>query len=406
VTLDLEWLDDGGITAAAGFQASGIHAGLKRNKKDLALVFSDVPGSAAGVFTTNRVKGAPLLVSIPRVRAGRLQAIVANSGNANTCNGPGGVEDALAMGRRTAEVLNIPEEMVLVASTGVIGQRLPLTLIGAGIPEAAARLSRAGGSDAAEAIMTTDTVPKQAALRLALAPGEPPVTIGGMAKGSGMIHPNMATMLAFISTDAAVAAADLQKALRLAVDRTFNMISVDGDTSTNDMVVVLANGRSGAPVLLPGTDRFDRFREALTALCARLARAIARDGEGATRLLEVRVKGARTEHDARLAARAITASSLVKTAVFGNDANWGRIICAAGYSGAAFDPERFDIYLGDLPVARDGQGLDFDERRASQLLARDPVVVTVDFREGDGTATAWGCDFSYDYVRINADYRT
>ena len=406
MTLDLEWLDDGGITAAEGFQASGIHAGLKRNKKDLALIFSAVPGSAAGMFTTNRVKGAPLVVSMPRVRAGRLQAMIVNSGNANTCNGPGGVADALAMGRRTAEVLGIPEETVLVASTGVIGQPLPLALITAAIPEAAARLSPSGGLNAAEAIMTTDTVPKQAALRFTPAPGEPPVTIGGMAKGSGMIHPNMATMLAFIGTDADVAASDLQAALRFAVDRTFNMISVDGDTSTNDSVVVLANGRAGVPPLLPGTVRFDRFREALTALCARLARAVARDGEGATRLLEVRVKGARTERDARLAARAITASSLVKTAVFGNDANWGRIICAAGYSGADFDPGRFDVSLGDLPVARDGRGLDFDEEQASQLLAQDPVVITVDFRDGGGEATAWGCDFSYDYVRINANYRT
>ncbi len=404
--MELEWLDNGGITAAKGFQASGTHAGLKRNKKDLALIFSEVPGAAAGVFTANQVKGAPLLISMPRVRAGRLQAMIINSGNANTCNGPAGLEDAQEMGRLTAEALGIPEETVLVSSTGVIGQRLPLAKIAAGIPEAVRRLSPAGGLDAAEAIMTTDTVPKQAALRFAPAPGEPPVTIGGIAKGSGMIHPQMATMLAFIGTDAYVAPPHLQEALRFAVDRSFNMISVDGDTSTNDMVVILANGQSGGAALLPGTPRFDRFREALAALCGRLARAIARDGEGATRLLEVRVKGARTEQDARLAARAIVASNLVKTAVFGNDANWGRIICAAGYSGAAFDPNRFDVYLGDLPVARDGGGLDFDEEQASRLLARDPVVITVDLRGGEGTATAWGCDFSYDYVRINANYRT
>ncbi|MBE0466354.1 MAG: bifunctional ornithine acetyltransferase/N-acetylglutamate synthase [Candidatus Desulforudis sp.] len=406
MTAPFDWLDDGGITAPKGFQASGLHAGLKRNHKDLALVFSEVPGAAAGVFTTNKVKGAPLLVSMPRVRAGLLQALIVNSGNANTCNGAAGLEDARAMGRLAAEALKIPENLVLVGSTGVIGRRLPLAEIAAGIPKAVAELSPAGGMDAAEAIMTTDTVPKQAALRFEPGNGEPPVTIGGIAKGSGMIHPDMATMLAFIVTDAQIEAPALQEALRVAVDRSFHMISVDGDTSTNDMVVVLANGRSGGAALDSDTERFDRFQEALTAVCARLARMIARDGEGATRLLEVRVQGARTERDARLAARAIISSSLVKTAVFGNDANWGRIICAAGYSGASFDPDRFDVYLGDLLVAKDGGGLEFDEEQAGRILARDPVVVTVDFREGGGATTAWGCDFSYDYVRINANYRT
>ncbi|MEW6458413.1 MAG: bifunctional glutamate N-acetyltransferase/amino-acid acetyltransferase ArgJ [Bacillota bacterium] len=403
---EFEWLDGGGITAAGGFKACGLYAGLKRNKKDLALIFSERPGTAAGVFTTNRVKGAPVLISMPRVRAGRLQALIINSGNANTCNGPGGIEDALEMGRVTAAALDIPEETVLVASTGVIGQRLPLGKITEAVPRAVALLSTEGGLDAAEAIMTTDTVPKQAALRFRAEPDGPVVTIGGIAKGSGMIHPNMATMMAFITTDAAVEAPLLQEALRHAVDRSFHMISVDGDTSTNDMVVVVANGWSGARPLAPGSAAYGRFVQALTAVCVRLARAIARDGEGATRLLEVRVKGAPSEEDARLAARAVISSSLVKTAVFGNDANWGRIICAAGYSGAVFNPDRFDVYLGDLQVAGDGRGLDFDEERASRILARDPVVVTVDFHDGDGEARAWGCDFSYDYVRINANYRT
>ncbi len=403
---DFEWLDGGGITAPGGFKASGLHAGLKRNRKDLALIFSERPGTAAGVFTTNRVKGAPLAVSMPRVRAGRLQALIINSGNANTCNGPAGIEDALEMGRVTAAALGIPEETVLVASTGVIGQRLPLEKIAEAVPRAAALLSAAGGLDAAEAIMTTDTVPKLAALRFKAGPDGPAVTIGGIAKGSGMIHPNMATMMAFIATDAAVEARLLQEAVRYAVDRSFNMISVDGDTSTNDMVVAVANGWSGGEPPAAGSAAYDRFVEALTAVCARLARAIARDGEGATRLLEVRVKGAPSEEDARLAARAVVSSSLVKTAVFGNDANWGRIICAAGYSGAVFNPDRFDVYLGDLQVAGEGRGLNFDEERASMILARDPVVVTVDFHDGDGEARAWGCDFSYDYVRINANYRT
>lgn len=406
MTTDFEWLDGGGITAAGGFKACGLHAGLKRNKKDLALIFSERPGTAAGVFTTNRVKGAPVLISMPRVHAGQLQALIINSGNANTCNGPAGIEDAREMGRATAAALTIPEETVLVASTGVIGQRLPLAAIRDAVPRAAALLSPEGGLDAAEAIMTTDTVPKQAALRFKPEPDGPEITIGGIAKGSGMIHPNMATMMAFLTTDAAVDAPQLQEALRYAVDRSFHMVSVDGDTSTNDMVVVVANGWSGARPLAPGSAAYSRFVQALTAVCARLARAIARDGEGATRLLEVRVKGAPSEEDARLAARAVISSSLVKTAVFGNDANWGRIICAAGYSGAVFNPDRFDVYLGDLQVAGDGRGLDFDEERASRILARDPVVVTVDFHDGDGEARAWGCDFSYDYVRINANYRT
>jgi len=404
--LEFEWLDNGSITSAKGFKASGVYTGLKRSKKDLALIFSEVPGTGAGVFTTNQVKGAPLLVSIPRVRAGRLQAVIVNSGNANTCNGPAGIEDAREMGRLVAVALGIPEEAVVIGSTGVIGQRLPLSKIAAGIPEAVAQLSVTGGGDAAEAILTTDTVPKQAALRLTLSAEEPEVTIGGIAKGSGMIHPQMATMLGFLSTDAQIAAPHLQDALQYATERSFNMISVDGDTSTNDMVVILANGQSQSPEIIPGTPRFERFKEALTAVCIRLARAIARDGEGATRLIEVQVRGARTERDARLAARAIVASNLVKTAVFGNDANWGRIMCAAGYSGASFNPDRFNVYLGELAVALNGGSVDFDEELARRLLARDPVVITVDFQEGDGAATAWGCDFSYDYVRINGSYRT
>lgn len=403
---DFEWLEEGGITAAQGFRASGLSAGLKREGKDLALIYSEVPGTAAAMFTTNRVQAAPLLVSKPRVQAGRLQAMIINSGNANACNGPAGLEDARAMGRLAAEALHIAEELVLVASTGVIGQRLPLEKVAAAVPRAAAELSTAGGQNAAEAIMTTDIVSKQAAVRFQPDAGELAVIIGGMAKGSGMIHPNMATMLAFITTDADIAAPDLQQALRGAVERSFNMISVDGDTSTNDTIAVLANGRSGAPVLVPGTARYACFEQALTALCIRLARMVARDGEGATRLLEVRIKGAPTERDARLAAKAIISSSLVKTAVFGNDANWGRIICAAGYSGAHFNPERFDVYLGDLPVAQDGGSITFDEERASAILAQDPVVITVDLRDGDGEAVAWGCDLSYDYVRINAAYRT
>lgn len=393
-----------GVTAPRGFLACGLHVGLKKHKKDLALIYSEAPCSVAGVFTTNRVKAAPLKVTMPRVAAGRAQAVIVNSGNANACNGPAGEEDARLMGRLAAEALGLPEEMVLVSSTGVIGQRLPVERIAAGLPEAVRLLGPNGGDAAAEAIMTTDLVPKKASVTIDV--GGRPVTIGGMAKGSGMIHPNMATMLAFITTDAAIGPAALKEALKAAVDRSFHMISIDGDTSTNDMAVVMANGLAGNAPLEPGQPEFALFCEALTGVCVRLAKKIARDGEGATTLIEVRVRGARTEADARLAARAIAASNLVKAAVFGRDANWGRIICAAGYSGAGFDPERFAVWLGDLQVAADGRGLDFDEARATEILSGDPVIITVDLGQGDGEAAAWGCDLSYDYVKINAAYRT
>ncbi|MGQ5710213.1 bifunctional glutamate N-acetyltransferase/amino-acid acetyltransferase ArgJ [Desulforudis sp. DRI-14] len=394
----------GGVTAPAGFRASGVSAGIKKSKKDLALLVSDVPAGVAGVFTTNQVKAAPLLVTMPRVASGKAQAIIINSGNANACNGREGLDDARVMGSLCARALGLPEEMVLVSSTGVIGQRLPMDRIASGIPLAVAELRTTGGTAAAEAIMTTDTVPKQAAVSFTL--GGARVTLGGMAKGSGMIHPNMATMLAFVTTDAAVAPGALQRAVRNAVEVSFNMISVDGDTSTNDMLVVMANGLAGNEPLEPGSAGYAVFQRALDEVCIRLAKAIARDGEGATTLLEVRVVGAPTARDARLAARAICSSNLVKAAVFGRDANWGRIVCAAGYSGARFDPDDFDVYLGDLPVAVGGRALVFDEARASAILAGDPVVVTVDFKQGDGSAVAWGCDLSYDYVKINASYRT
>ncbi len=394
----------GGVTAPSGFRASGVSAGIKKSKKDLALLVSDVPAGVAGVFTTNQVKAAPLLVTMPRVASGKAQAIIINSGNANACNGREGLDDARVMGSLCARALGLPEEMVLVSSTGVIGQRLPMDRIASGIPLAVAELRTTGGTAAAEAIMTTDTVPKQAAVSFTL--GGARVTLGGMAKGSGMIHPNMATMLAFVTTDAAVAPGALQRAVRNAVEVSFNMISVDGDTSTNDMLVVMANGLAGNEPLEPGSAGYAVFQRALDEVCIRLAKAIARDGEGATTLLEVRVVGAPTARDARLAARAICSSNLVKAAVFGRDANWGRIVCAAGYSGARFDPDDFDVYLGDLPVAAGGRAVVFDEARASTILAGDPVVVTVDFKQGDGSAVAWGCDLSYDYVKINASYRT
>ncbi|MGB9802244.1 bifunctional glutamate N-acetyltransferase/amino-acid acetyltransferase ArgJ [Desulfofundulus sp.] len=395
----------GGVTAPQGFLAAGVAAGVKyKGKRDIALIFSGVPARAAGVFTTNLVKGAPVLVTMERIASGSARAVVVNSGNANTCNGEQGIRDALAMTRETARVLNIPEEDVLVASTGVIGQPMPMDRILPGIAAAARELSPRGGSDAAEAIMTTDTEPKETAVSLTLSGHT--VTVGGMAKGSGMIHPNMATMLCFITTDAAVSAPCLQEMLRYAVDRSFNMISVDGDTSTNDMVLALANGLAGNPEITAENEDYRLLRDALTEVCTRLARAVARDGEGATKLLEVKVTNAASERDARLAARAVVASNLVKTAIYGQDANWGRIICAAGYSGAHFDPDRVDIYLGDIMVARDGVALPFDEEAASSVLAGREVRVLVDLKAGEYEATAWGCDLTCEYVNINASYRT
>ncbi len=394
----------GGVTAPRGFTAAGVAAGIKNGKKDMALLCADREAAAAGVFTTNRVKAAPVLVTMEHLRSGRARAVVMNSGNANACNGIRGVEDARAMAAAVGELLNVPAEQVLVASTGVIGQPLPMDRVLAGIRRAAAELSRAGGADAAAAIMTTDTFTKEAAVRVEL--GGAGVTIGGMAKGSGMIHPNMATMLCFITTDAAITPAMLKKALAAVVDCTFNMITVDGDTSTNDMALALAGGAAGNRLVDAEGPDFAAFCAALEQVCRRLAVDIARDGEGATKLLEVRVQGARSRRDARLAARAVAASNLVKTAVFGEDANWGRVLCAAGYSGAEFNPDMVDIFIGDVKVAENGGSLPFSEERAAGVLARDHVIITLDFKSGDCAATAWGCDLTYDYVRINGSYRT
>ncbi|RJX21181.1 MAG: bifunctional glutamate N-acetyltransferase/amino-acid acetyltransferase ArgJ [Ammonifex sp.] len=398
----MEWVD-GGVTLPQGFRASGVAAGLKKAKKDLALLVSTVPAAAAGVFTTNLVKAAPLMVTAERLQKGAAQALIVNSGNANACTGAEGYADAVAMAGLAAAALKLPEELVLVCSTGVIGQRLPLAKIKAALPAAVAALGEEG-RDAAEAILTTDTVVKEAAVRFSLSGHR--CAVGGMAKGSGMIHPNMATMLAFLTTDVAVEPGLLRQALKDAVDQSFNMITVDGDSSTNDMVVAMANGCAGNPVISTPGPEYRTFVEALTAVAVALAKKVARDGEGATRLIEVRIKGARTLADARTAARAIAASNLVKAAVFGRDANWGRILCAAGYSGASFNPSAVDIFLGAEQVAQAGAGLPFSEERASKELEKDPVVIAVDFKEGDCAATAWGCDLTYDYVSINASYRT
>ncbi len=395
----------GGVAAAVGFKASGVAAGVKYvGKKDIAVVFSECDAAAAGVFTANVVKAAPVLLNMERLKSGRARALVVNSGNANACTGGRGMEDARAMAGEAARLLGIAEEGVLVASTGVIGRPMPMERIIPGIGAAVAALSEKGGREAAEAIMTTDTELKQHAL--CFDPGGGKVTVGGMAKGSGMIHPDLATMLCFITTDAAVSPAYLKDCLLHAVDRSFNMITVDGDTSTNDMVLILANGLAGGPEMRGGDRESLAFRDALTEVCAVLAKAVARDGEGATKFIEVRVVNAASERDARLAARGVASSSLFKAAVFGGDANWGRIMCAAGYSGADFDPRCVDIYLGEVQVAGRGEALDFDEELAARVLARRDVQVLIDFRRGTHGATAWGCDLTYEYVKINGSYRT
>jgi glutamate N-acetyltransferase/amino-acid N-acetyltransferase len=395
----------GGVTAAAGFSAGTAFAGIKQaDKRDVAIIYSDIPASAAGVFTLNKVKAAPVLLTMQNLSNGTARAVVVNSGNANACNGEQGLTDAQAMAAVTAEALGITAEDVLVASTGVIGRKMPMEKVLPGIRAAAAQIAPDNGSLAARAIMTTDTFPKEAAVRLEL--GGKPVTIGAMAKGSGMIHPNMATMLCFITTDAAVEPGCLNQALKYAADRSFNLVTVDGDTSTNDMAVILANGMAGNEVIREENSDYARFRDALTEVCVSLAKDIARDGEGATKLITVEVTGAATEKDARLVARAVAGSNLVKAAVFGRDANWGRIICAAGYSGAGFDPEKVDIFLGDEQVASQGGSIDFSEEHALEILGKDAVTITLDLNSGDCSATAWGCDLSYDYVKINADYRT
>ncbi|MDD4169894.1 MAG: bifunctional glutamate N-acetyltransferase/amino-acid acetyltransferase ArgJ [Desulfotomaculaceae bacterium] len=395
----------GGVTVASGFQAGAAAAGIKyKQKKDIALIYSAVPAVAAGVFTTNKVKAAPLLVTMQRISGGKAQAIVVNSGNANACNGEQGVRDAQEMAAAAAGALGIPEELVLVASTGVIGQKLPMDKVLPGVLAAAGAISPAGGALAAEAIMTTDTFPKEATRQIEI--NGKIVTIGGMAKGAGMIHPNMATMLCFITTDAAIAVADLTRALGHAVEQSFNMITIDQDTSTNDMLVVLANGLAGNAEIVGESDAFQLFQDALTDVCTSLAMDIAKDGEGATKLIQVEVHHALTIADARRAARAVAGSNLVKAAVFGRDANWGRIICAAGYSGANFDPNLVDIFLGDEQVTSNGCSLDFSEERALEFLNNDTVRIILDFKAGGAGAVAWGCDLTYDYVRINGDYRT
>ena len=398
----------GGVCAAQGFSAAGIHCGIRRNqsKRDLALIYSAVPASAAAVYTSNLVKGAPLTVTKAHLADGKAQAVICNSGNANTCNADG-VAVAEEMSALTAAQLHIAPQDVIVASTGVIGQPLDLTPIRSGLPQLAAALGD-HSDQAAEGIMTTDTHPKEIAVQFTA--GGRTCTIGGIAKGSGMIHPNLATMLVFLTTDCAVSPAMLQAALSGDVQDTFNMVSIDGDTSTNDMVAVLANGLAGnAEITAPGAD-FTAFCSALNSVTVWLCRQIAGDGEGATRLLECCVTGAADHGTAKTVAKSIICSSLVKAAMFGADANWGRVLCALGYSGAPFNPEAADVSFassaGIVDVCSAGRALDFSEELAKKVLLEKEVSIIVTLHDGDADATAWGCDLSYEYVRINGDYRS
>ena len=399
----------GGVCAAQGFTAGGIHCGIRKNKakKDLSLIFSDVPANAAAVYTTNLVKGAPLLVTKAHLANGKAQAIVCNSGNANTCNADG-VEIAESMSELAAKALGIAADDVVVASTGVIGQPLDLAPIAAGMPRLAASLSADGGEDAAEGIMTTDTVMKEVAVEFSI--GGKTCRIGGIAKGSGMIHPNMATMLVFITTDAAISSEMLQQALSTDIANTFNMVSVDGDTSTNDMVTVLANGVAGNPEITGDGEDFALFMQALNTVTVYLCKRIAGDGEGATKLLECRVDGAKNESVAKTVAKSIICSRLVKAAMFGSDANWGRVLCAIGYSGAEVDVSKIGVSFrsakGAVEVCRQGAGVDFSEEKAKEILLENEIEILVSLSDGDANAVAWGCDLTYDYVRINGDYRT
>ena len=407
----VSWID-GGVCAAQGFRAAGLHVGVKThnvNKKDVALIVSDSDCAAAAVFTTNVVKAAPIHVTKAHLANGRARAVVANSGNANAC-APLGEENAERMCAAAAKAIGCGAEDVLVCSTGVIGQTLRVNVIEEGMEELASLLEQSGaGSDAAaHAIMTTDTVKKEAAVETTV--GGKTVRIGGIAKGSGMIHPNMGTMLCFITTDCAISPEMIREALVDTAHVSFNRISVDGDTSTNDTCLVLANGLAGNETITGEGEDYAAFLEALKALCVRLARMMAKDGEGARHLITCTVSGAKDEESAQTIAKSVISSTLTKAAIFGCDANWGRVLCAMGYSGEKFDPDKVDVAFasaaGEIPVCRQGRGLDFDEDLAKRILTEDEVEIRVRMGEGDASCTCWGCDITYDYIKINGDYRT
>ena len=399
---------DGGVCAAKGFNASGVHCGIRKNrsKRDLTLIYSDVKASAAAVYTTNLVKGAPLIVTKRHIENGVAQAVICNSGNANTCNA-NGIEIAEKMSDLVAQKLDVDASDVVVASTGVIGQPLDIEPIANGMDSLVAGLGK-NSEDAAEGIMTTDTKLKQIAVSFEIDGVE--CKIGGIAKGSGMIHPNMATMLVFITTDCAISSEMLNKALSADIKNTFNMVSVDGDTSTNDMVTVLANGMSGNTPIKADDKNFEIFMKALNTVTVYLCQEIAADGEGATKLLECKVDGAKDLETAKTVAKSVICSSLLKAAMFGADANWGRVLCAIGYSGANIDVDKVDVSFksvkGKIEVCKNGAGVDFSEEKAKEILLEDRIEILISLNSGDENATAWGCDLTYDYVKINGDYRT
>ncbi len=403
---------DGGVCAAQGFRAAGVHAGVKTHaewKKDVALIVSDVDCAAAAVFTKNVVKAAPIHVDLLHLADGKARAIIANSGNANAC-APQGEENAERMCAAAARAIGCRPEDVLASSTGVIGQRINVEAIEKAVPALCAALERsAEASDAAgHAIMTTDTVKKEAAVETTV--GGRTVRIGGIAKGSGMIHPNMGTMLCFLTTDCAISPAMIKAALLETARVSFNRISVDGDTSTNDTCCVLANGLAGNEIISAGGPDYDAFLAALKALCAELAKKMASDGEGARHLITCTVQGAKSEQSAETIAKSVVSSTLTKAAIFGADANWGRVLCAMGYSGEEFDPERVSVHFasasGEIAVCADGRGLDFDEDLAKKILTEHDVEIRIAMGEGSGDCTCWGCDITYDYIKINGDYRT
>ena len=398
----------GGVTAAKGFTANGVHCGIRKNrtKRDLALIFSEVKANAAAVYTTNLVKGAPLTVTKAHISDGKAQAIICNSGNANTCNA-NGIEIAEQMSDLLGAEMNIASSDVVVASTGVIGQPLDIEPIKSGIPSLVAGLGD-NSLLAAEGIMTTDTEVKEVAVSFEI--GGVECKIGGIAKGSGMIHPNMATMLVFITTDCAISSDLLQKALSTDIADTFNMVSVDGDTSTNDMVCVLANGMAGNNEITGENDDYNTFMKALNTVTVHLCRCIAGDGEGATKLLECKVNGAKSKEIAKTVAKSVICSSLTKAAMFGADANWGRVLCAIGYSGADVDVNKIDVSFasakGEIPVCKNGAGIEFSEEIAKEILLEKEIDILVSLNDGEFSSTAWGCDLTYEYVKINGDYRT
>lgn len=401
---------DGGVTAPKGFLASGIYCGIKQGsvKKDLALIYSEVPAKASGMFTKNKVKGAPIYICKDHLSNKKAQAIIINSGNANTCTGDDGLSKAKKMTALQAKALNLKADDVLVASTGVIGVPLNIDAIKDGIPLLTEKLSKNGNQDAASAIMTTDTFMKELAAEFYI--GDTKVTLGTMAKGSGMIEPNMGTMLSFITTDISISPQLLDEALKSTVTITYNRVSVDGDTSTNDSIFILANGQANNPTITEKDENYYTFVNVLKEINIIMAKNIAKDGEGATKLLECQVIGAATEKDAVLFGKSVINSSLVKTAMFGSDANWGRILCALGYANVDFDPEKVDVSFescaGEIEVCKNGSSVAFDEDKAKKVLDQKEIIIKINLSQGESTAYVWGCDLSYEYVKINGDYRS